>query len=363
MITYSPQVTKKANLYIDKLRDRWMDKPERWDTEALRTTLCELIYSCCGDCVPYEGEPKFVLLGRDPQAPDLILEWAETRLAIEPTATEKCESARLRANEMLFWKSHVMTLGLDYEAYLEHLNSRTSRVKWVVTNSEGDKFGIWDGGPTWSKNIDQALKFADRESAEKYCADDEDAWRVVAIPDHTPLTDAQRKTAADAIAEYVAESIKTMPKELRRVADTFPDNHWDRNVLMFMADLVDPPVNRVLNSREQIAEAIADVADAVLTLSIPEDGPKMVLVDDTDPVMVLQLFREFVTRNATQWVMGAGDHHHPMWELVATAIENGSEILPEADLHRGTAYAFIQPTNRKPWSEFAQSQELDNGAV
>jgi hypothetical protein len=55
---------------------------------------------------------------------------------------------------------------------------------------------------------------------------------------------------------------------------------------------------------------------------------------------VLRLFRQFVDLNATQWTLGAGDHHHPMWELVAHHVEGDEN-------KSGPDWAFIQPRNRK----------------
>jgi hypothetical protein len=54
----------------------------------------------------------------------------------------------------------------------------------------------------------------------------------------------------------------------------------------------------------------------------------------------LHLFRAFVIANATQWQTGAGDHHHPMWAMIAGLIH-----LP--DIRNGPKWKFIQPTNRE----------------
>lgn len=67
-------------------------------------------------------------------------------------------------------------------------------------------------------------------------------------------------------------------------------------------------------------------------------------IEKEDPATVLLLFREFVTRNVTQWETGAGDHAHPIWALVADALgtTNNTEI------RNGPLWHFIQPHNRRP---------------
>lgn len=50
-------------------------------------------------CVPDAGEPSFVLLGRDPQAPDLVERWAADRELYEPNS-EKPAAARAIAARM-----------------------------------------------------------------------------------------------------------------------------------------------------------------------------------------------------------------------------------------------------------------------
>lgn len=54
---------------------------------------------------------------------------------------------------------------------------------------------------------------------------------------------------------------------------------------------------------------------------------------------ILRIFRQFVCANATQWRMGAGIHHHPMWAMVAEEIQTEEQ-------NQGPDWAFIQPENR-----------------
>ncbi|BEV44815.1 hypothetical protein [Afipia carboxidovorans] len=57
----------------------------------------------------------------------------------------------------------------------------------------------------------------------------------------------------------------------------------------------------------------------------------------------LHLFREFVLNNVTQWELGAGDANHPMWALVAVALDDTNKI----GVTKEECWRFIQPLNRK----------------
>lgn len=62
-------------------------------------------------CIPLPGEPSFVLLGRDPQAPDLVETWADVRAIAEPSSP-KPEMARRIASAMRAWKIGRPGLGM-----------------------------------------------------------------------------------------------------------------------------------------------------------------------------------------------------------------------------------------------------------
>lgn len=56
---------------------------------------------------------------------------------------------------------------------------------------------------------------------------------------------------------------------------------------------------------------------------------------------LLRLFREFVSRNATQWKLGAG-HHHPIWVAIAGVLG----AVGSNDQAQSTAeYQFTSPEN------------------
>ena len=69
----------------------------------------------------------------------------------------------------------------------------------------------------------------------------------------------------------------------------------------------------------------------------------------------LNLFREFVIKNATQWKCGAGVHHHPMWAKVAEAL--GEEV---PDIKSGAEWMFIQPENRATLEEIRSADRDDS---
>lgn len=58
---------------------------------------------------------------------------------------------------------------------------------------------------------------------------------------------------------------------------------------------------------------------------------------------VLRLFRDFAIHGTGQWKMGAGDHHHPMWEMVSLALGDDNDLHPTQ-----AEWSFIYPENREP---------------
>lgn len=71
---------------------------------------------------------------------------------------------------------------------------------------------------------------------------------------------------------------------------------------------------------------------------------------------VLALFRAFVQRNVTRWELGAGDHHHPMWALIAETLGD----LNRKEFNNGEGWKFIQPRNREA---LAAANQSDGGLV
>ena len=58
---------------------------------------------------------------------------------------------------------------------------------WIIGNGNRDKWRFIDHGcSSWTSDPLKALRFARREDAEQYCAEDEDAWCVIEISDLFP---------------------------------------------------------------------------------------------------------------------------------------------------------------------------------
>lgn len=56
---------------------------------------------------------------------------------------------------------------------------------YIVADADRAKFRTWGmSGPEWTDIVDDALWFARREDAEKFCEDDEDAWYVLRALEH-----------------------------------------------------------------------------------------------------------------------------------------------------------------------------------
>lgn len=50
---------------------------------------------------------------------------------------------------------------------------------FVVCDATRKKFRAWGiAGPEWTSSLNDALWFARRSDAERFCADDEDAWYI-----------------------------------------------------------------------------------------------------------------------------------------------------------------------------------------
>lgn len=71
-----------------------------------------------------------------------------------------------------------------------------------------------------------------------------------------------------------------------------------------------------------------------------------------DVLLVLQLFREFAIKNATQWKLGS-NHHHPVWALVAETLGNTD------DIRNGPLWKFIQPTNETSLEDLLADAEKE----
>lgn len=87
------------------------------NVENIVTTFAKTMLSGGEECcVPDADEPRFVLLGRDPQAPDLIERWAADRERAEPDS-DKIAKARTIAADMRAYKDVNPYKGMRRELY------------------------------------------------------------------------------------------------------------------------------------------------------------------------------------------------------------------------------------------------------
>jgi hypothetical protein len=167
---------------------------------------------------------------------------------------------------------------------------------WVVMNGLGDKARTWDAGVApWTQDLDKALWFARRDDAERFCADDEDAWHI------RKVSDVRRMWTAPVVPQPVPDRSTGAP-------------HVD-----------------------------STGAGGIVTseCSAPLPAPALP-VDPRSVEILLRQFRAFVIRNVTQWQLGAGDHGHPIWADVAQAVDG-------EDATFGPEWAYTSPRNRKPY--------------
>lgn len=88
-------------------------------------------------------------------------------------------------------------------------------VGWVIANGQDNRWRCvwkWETNAEWTDDISKALKFATREDAEAFSAEDEDAWRIqeVPIPAIEPTPDPR-----DAVIARLVEAAELADAALR----------------------------------------------------------------------------------------------------------------------------------------------------
>lgn len=98
---------------------------------------------------------------------------------------------------------------------------------WVIANGQNNRWRCvwkWETNAEWTDDISKALKFATRDDAEAFSADDEDAWLIQEVPiaalDVQPNPrDAQIAALMEALnanimfAENIADALDVDPDE------------------------------------------------------------------------------------------------------------------------------------------------------
>lgn len=141
---------------------------------ALATAQPQGVPECC---VPDDGEPSFVLLGRDPQAPALIETWAADRERAEPSSN-KPGRARAIAAAMREFKAANPGKGMPADALAaaptphggedardaERYRNLVKSGKFVPSIDEGRGWGMRLAGRFATKQeLDAAADAAGRE--------------------------------------------------------------------------------------------------------------------------------------------------------------------------------------------------------
>ncbi|MBS0368968.1 MAG: hypothetical protein JSS57_07195, partial [Proteobacteria bacterium] len=63
---------------------------------------------------------------------------------------------------------------------------------FIVSSADEKRFRFWDAmGPTWTTDRVRALRFARRIDAERFAAEDEDAWKILEVVPSAPHTDKE----------------------------------------------------------------------------------------------------------------------------------------------------------------------------
>ncbi len=78
---------------------------------------------------------------------------------------------------------------------------------WIVADGQGERWRMWgDSGPEWTADRSKALRFARRDDAEAFAANDEDAWSiqpygVAPTPPSNPLLEVARRNIRQFISK------------------------------------------------------------------------------------------------------------------------------------------------------------------
>lgn len=159
-------------------------------------------------CVPKQGEPSFVLLGRDPQAPDLVERWATDRQRYERDS-DKPAKARSIAEAMRKFKTENPTLGMN--AKTQDAKEQEGSIPSPATKStdaarplgaSGDLLSVQHGNAPlpvdtvvpekMQESSDKHLFHSERSKFEQYLADE----------DCPPLT-GDEKLAIDCLIDWM----------------------------------------------------------------------------------------------------------------------------------------------------------------
>lgn len=212
-------------------------------------------------------------------------------------------------------------------------------------------------GPTWTTHIEDAIQYARRKDAESQHAEDEDAVFIREVDAEGEIIPNGPFGVMEVDGGQRWAVIRSVPESGQVLALlTFGEGVFSpeeaRICCMICASALNGAVPKLKLMREAHDAMIAQMLGKItvgwtpgsVEVHLHGDTVQAVVHEMTatnlTPTEVLHLFSEFVHRNCTQWRTGGGDHHHPIWGLVATILDGKLPIT------EGVDWAFIQPENR-----------------
>jgi hypothetical protein len=157
------------------------------------------------------GEPYFVLLGRDPQAPELVMQWAAEREICEPEAKAKTDEAFQIATAMMAYKEQHPDIGMPagqyakYEALRSEAAGRLEPVKARYQYWKKSKFTWEDFSNVIEKLREPAIanEAPPQVSQSFVVSSSEIGTYTFEKSEETPTLEAAAKMITDAVKERV----------------------------------------------------------------------------------------------------------------------------------------------------------------
>lgn len=221
----------------------------------------------------------------------------------------------------------------------------------VENGTVPNKYRSWDdmqGGFCWTESRDEAIQYARRKDAELVHAEDIDACFIREIDELGVLPAgpwrAENIGFGWSICLYHIHKCQAALSVSKLNMTEIEEEIFCR-VCAAALNRTQPVLTHMRAKHEElIAHLLAANYETVITVQQPRVEFSIASVEEIanniTPIKLLHLLQEFCVANATQWKIGANDHHHPIWGMTAQAL---SGFVP---ITEGPDWAFIQPTNR-----------------
>lgn len=209
---------------------------------------------------------------------------------------------------------------------------------------------------TWTESIDDAIHYARRKDAELLHMEDEDACFIREIDAQGALM--PKGPYAVMKNKYLVRGTNI----IEAMVDLGPLAQNDDDLLTIAAvcaaalNSVHLPIEQMRREHDKL---IARIIESMVSVTVTGAPVEITLTPPAKPTgdELLHLFQEFCVSNATQWKMGAGDHHHPIWEMVADICGRRPPIT------EGPEWAFIQPMNRKSLEDLKKKVDHEENKI